>query len=102
MKREAVDPVDLHFHDLRRSAHYQMRKAGIDGQTRRDIVGHMSTSMDDRYTMIDDEAFEDARRKMDVFQAGRGLIGSKNCGYPGYAPFALPCATLGGRSYPYS
>jgi len=81
MKREAVDPVDLHFHDLRRSAHYQMRKAGIDGQTRRDIVGHMSTSMDDRYTMIDDEAFEDARRKMDVFQAGRGLIGATDAAH---------------------
>ena len=32
--------------------------------------------MDDRYTMIDDEAVEDARRKMDAFQAGRGLIGA--------------------------
>ena len=76
MKREGVDPVDLHFHDLRRSAHYQMRRAGVDGQTRRDIMGHESTSMDDRYTMIDDEAIEDARRKMDAFQAGRGLIGA--------------------------
>ena len=37
-------------------------------------MGHESTSMDDRYTMIDDEAVEDARRKMDAFQAGRGLI----------------------------
>ena len=53
-----------------------MRKAGIDGQTRRDIMGHESTSMDDRYTMIDDEAVEDARRKMDAFQSGRGLIGA--------------------------
>jgi integrase len=62
------------FHDLRRSAHYQMRKAGIDAQTRRDIMGHESTSMDDRYTMIDDEALEDARRKMDPFQPVRGLM----------------------------
>jgi integrase len=78
MKQESIDPVDLHFHDLRRSAHYQMRKAGVDSQTRRDIMGHESTSMDDRYTMIDDEALEDARRKMDVFQRGRGLIGVGN------------------------
>ncbi len=76
MKRDGFEPFDLHFHDLRRSAHYQMRKAGVDGQTRRDIMGHESTSMDDRYTMIDDEALEDARRKMDAFQAGRGLIGA--------------------------
>ena len=39
-------------------------------------MGHESTSLDDRYTMIDDEALEDARRKMDTFQAGRGLIGA--------------------------
>jgi hypothetical protein len=53
-----------------------MRKAGVDGQTRRDIMGHESTSMDDRHTMIDDEALEDARRKMDAFQTSRGLIGA--------------------------
>jgi hypothetical protein len=51
-----------------------MRKAGIDVQTRRDIMGHESTSMDDRYTMIDDEAPEEARRKMDAFQRVRGLM----------------------------
>lgn len=80
MKQDGVDPIDLHFHDLRRSAYYQMRKAGIDGQTRRDIMGHESTSMDDRYTMIDDEAVEDARRKMDAFQAGRGPDWRDRCG----------------------
>jgi len=37
-----------------------MRRAKIDAQTRRDIMGHESTSMDDRYTMIDDEAPEEA------------------------------------------
>lgn len=41
-----------------------MRKAGIDGQTRRDIMGHESTSMDDRYTMIGDEDLRDAKEKM--------------------------------------
>jgi len=30
--------------------------------------------MDDRYTMIDDEAIEVARRKMDAFQRDRGLL----------------------------
>jgi len=75
LKTEGEEPIDLHFHDLRRSAHFQMRKAGIDGQTRRDIMGHETTSMDDRYTMIDDEALEEARRKMDLFQKSRGLIG---------------------------
>lgn len=71
MKKDGRDPVDLHFHDLRRSAHYQMRKAGIDGQTRRDIMGHESTSMDDRYTMIGDEDLRDAKEKMKVLNLKR-------------------------------
>lgn len=74
MQEDGVEPIDLHFHDLRRSAHYQMHKAVVDGQTRRDIMGHESTSMDDRYTMIDDEAVEDARKKMEAFQLERGLL----------------------------
>jgi integrase len=64
LKKDGLDPIDLHFHDLRRSAHYQMRKAGIDAQTRRDIMGHESTSMDDRYTMIGDEDLQVAKEKM--------------------------------------
>jgi integrase len=76
MKAGGVEPLSLHFHDLRRSAHFQMRKAGIDAQTRRDIMGHESTSMDDRYTVIDDEALEDARQKMNAFQRQQGLATS--------------------------
>jgi hypothetical protein len=41
---------------------------GVDSQTRRDITRHENTSMDNRYTMIDDEAVEDARQKMSAFQ----------------------------------
>jgi hypothetical protein len=48
--------------------------AGIDSQTRCDIMGHESTLMDDRYTMIDDDALDDARRKMESFQKSRGLL----------------------------
>jgi hypothetical protein len=51
-----------------------MRKVGVEGQTRRDIMGNESGSMADRYTMIDDEAVEDARRKMEVSQRQRGLV----------------------------
>ncbi len=73
MKARREEPLDLHFHDLRRSAHFQMRKAGVDSQTRRDIMGHETTSMDDRYTMIDDEALKVARLKMNQFQRSAGL-----------------------------
>jgi integrase len=74
VKAEGRDPIDLHVHDLRRSAHYQMRKAGIDSKTRRAIMGHKTGSMDDRYTVIDDEAFEDAIDKMNAYQKRQGMI----------------------------
>ena len=50
-----------------------MRKAGIDAQTRRDIMGHESTSMDDRYTMIGDEDIREAKEKMTALAARRSL-----------------------------
>lgn len=73
MTADKVEPTDLHFHDLRRSAHYQMRKAGIDPHTRRAIMGHKTGSMDDRYTMVDDEALADARSKMSAYHQAKGL-----------------------------
>lgn len=51
-----------------------MRKAGVDAHTRRDIMGHETTSMDDRYTMIDDEALRDARLKMNRLHKAAGLL----------------------------
>jgi len=74
MKADGLEPIDLHVHDLRRSAHYQMRKAGIDPKTRRAIMGHKTGSMDDRYTIIDDEALADATDKMKNYQKERGMI----------------------------
>ena len=74
MKKDGEEPIELHVHDLRRSAHYQMRKAGVDAKTRREIMGHHTDSMDDRYTIIDDEAVDDAVEKMRRFQSARGLI----------------------------
>jgi hypothetical protein len=41
------DPIELHVHDLRRSAHDQMRRAGVDPETRRQIMGHKTGSMDE-------------------------------------------------------
>ena len=37
---------------------------------RRDIMGLESTSKDDRYTMVDGEAIEDACMKMEIFSRG--------------------------------
>jgi hypothetical protein len=86
LKADGRDPIDLHVHDLRRSAHYQMRKAGIDSKTRRAIMGHKTGSMDDRYTVIDDEAFDDAMDKMNAYQKRQGMISElKELAAPGVA-----------------
>ena len=44
MKADNLEPILLHVHDLRRSAHYQRRKARIDAKTRRAIMGHKTAS----------------------------------------------------------
>ena len=54
------DPIDLHVYDLRRSAYYQMRKVGIDSETRRAIMGHKTGPTDNRFTVIEDDVFGDA------------------------------------------
>lgn len=74
MKEDGLGPIDLHVHDLRRSAYYQMRKAGIDSKTRRAIMGHKTGAMDDRYTIIDDEAMDDAVAKMNDYQRNQSMI----------------------------
>lgn len=74
MKGDGLEPIDLNVHDLRRSAHYQMRKAGIDSKTRKAIMGHKTEAMDDRYTIIDDEALVDAVAKMDRYQKSQSMI----------------------------
>ena len=51
-----------------------MRKAGIDSKTRRAIMGHNTSSMDDRYTIIDDEALSDAIEKMKGYQERKGML----------------------------
>jgi integrase len=73
LKRQGLEPIDLHVHDLRRSAHYQMRKASVDAKTRRAIIGHKTGSMDDRYTIIDDEALADAVAKMNHYQSEKAM-----------------------------
>ena len=37
------------FHDFRRTSYCNMRRAGVDGETSRTIVGHKTASMQRRY-----------------------------------------------------
>ena len=56
--------ADLLFHDLRRSATRNMRKAGIDQALRMKISGHKTDSMERRYNIIDVQDIKEAGRKM--------------------------------------
>ena len=55
----------LLFHDLRRSAQRNMRKAGIDQSIRKKISGHKTDSMERRYNIIDVADIKQAARQME-------------------------------------
>lgn len=57
----------LLFHDLRRSATRNMRKAGIDQALRMKISGHKTDSMERRYNIVDVQDIKEAARKMADF-----------------------------------
>jgi integrase len=58
---------DLLFHDLRRSATRNMRKAGIDQAVRMKISGHKTDSMERRYDIMDATDILEAGKKAEAF-----------------------------------
>ena len=61
---EAAGVPDLKFHDLRRSAVRNMRRAGVPQVVRMRITGHRTDSMERRYNIVDIEDIQSAKQLM--------------------------------------
>ena len=55
---------DLKFHDLRRTAVRNMRRAGVPQVVRMRITGHRTDSMERRYNIVDIDDIKSAREMM--------------------------------------
>lgn len=63
---KAADVPDLKFHDLRRTAVRNMRKAGLSQVVRMRITGHRTDSMERRYNIVDVEDIRAAKALMEA------------------------------------
>jgi integrase len=61
---EAADVPDLKFHDLRRTAVRNMRRAGVPQVVRMRITGHRTDAMERRYNIVDIDDIKSARQMM--------------------------------------
>jgi integrase len=63
---------DLKFHDLRRTAVRNMRRAGVPQVVRMRITGHRTDSMERRYNIVDIDDIRSAKDLMERRTAGTG------------------------------
>ena len=59
------------FHDMRRSAVRNMKKAGLQDQEAMKISGHLTRNVFDRYNIIDEDDLADAAKRLEAFQQKR-------------------------------
>ena len=62
---KAAEVPDLKFHDLRRTAVRNMRRAGLSQVVRMRITGHRTDSMERRYNIVDAEDINTAKGLME-------------------------------------
>jgi integrase len=62
---KAAEVPDLKFHDLRRTAVRNMRRAGVSQVVRMRITGHRTDSMERRYNIVDVEDIKSAKELME-------------------------------------
>ena len=61
----AAGVPDFHFHDMRRTAVRNMRRAGVSQVVRMSISGHKTDSMERRYNIVDGDDLKAAKELME-------------------------------------